>query len=84
MNFKVALVGLLASVSSASAFTPPKAFVVDNSKNRVVGGKPAISETDPTQHAALWIPPMKMVAGGAERAYGDDYYDGKSSALFAT
>ena len=21
--------------------------------------------------------PMSMVAGGAERAYGDDYYDGK-------
>lgn len=24
----------------------------------------------------LWRPPMKMVAGGAERAYGEEYYDG--------
>ena len=23
-----------------------------------------------------WRAPMKMVAGGAERAYGEDYYDG--------
>ena len=24
-----------------------------------------------------WRAPMQMVAGGAERAYGEDYYDGK-------
>lgn len=75
MNFKYALVGLVATASSASAFTPPKPFGLERykiAKQEIESG-----EKDPTQHPALWRPPMKMVAGGAERAYGDDYYDGK-------
>jgi hypothetical protein len=28
------------------------------------------------QQSPLWRPPMKMVAGGAERAYGQEYYEG--------
>lgn len=76
MNFKVAVVGLLASASSVSAFSP-KAFGIDSAK--IIRDNKSIRSTDvdPSQHPALWIPPkMKMVAGGAERAYGDDYYDG--------
>jgi hypothetical protein len=75
MNFKYAVVGLIGLAGSTSAFTPPKPFGVERYKI----GKQEIEsvEKDPTQHPALWRPPMKMVAGGAERAYGDDYYDGK-------
>jgi hypothetical protein len=25
----------------------------------------------------LWIPPIKMAAGGAEKAYGEEYYEGE-------
>ena len=89
MNFKVAVAGLLAAsrtVSVVSAFSP-KPFGMenpsklhlppnDNNKN----GKIDSSVVPPQNHPALWVPPtksMKMVAGGAERAYGDDYYDGR-------
>ena len=33
----------------------------------------------PQQHASEtggWRSPLQMVAGGAEKAYGEDYYDG--------
>ena len=35
-----------------------------------------------TQAASgLWVPP-KMAAGGAERAYGDEYYEGMFVSRF--
>ena len=62
MKFQVALLTLLAA--SAEAFSP-KAFVPKSSlKNEGASG------------SDLWRPPMNMVAGGAERAYGDEYYEG--------
>lgn len=70
MKFQVAIIGLIAGSCGVTAFTPPKPFGLEKL------AKLPVSE-DPTQHSALWRPPMKMVAGGAERAYGDDYYDGK-------
>jgi hypothetical protein len=65
MKFQIALISLLAT--SAAAFSP-KPFVTP-SKSLV---------TSSPEHSALWRPPMKnhMVAGGAEKAYGEEYYDG--------
>ena len=61
----------LALASTADAFKPT-AFVSKKIST------PSLSND--------WRPGMKMVAGGAERAYGDDYYEGKlpSSLLRAT
>jgi hypothetical protein len=61
MKFQIALMSLLAA--TATAFSP-RAIVTPN-KNKA-----------PEQHSALWRPPMNMVAGGAEKAYGQEYYDG--------
>jgi hypothetical protein len=66
MKFQIALISLWAS--SAAAFSP-KPFVTP-SKSLV---------TSSPEHATLWKPPSKnleMVAGGAEKAYGEEYYDG--------
>ena len=52
----------LALASTADAFKPA-AFV----PKRIV--TPALSND--------WRPGMKMVAGGAEKAYGEEYYEGK-------
>lgn len=70
MKFKVAVLSLL--VASAQAFSP-KAFVPKSALNNNNNGSP---------NSELWRPPMNtnMVAGGAERAYGDEYYDGKAAA----
>jgi hypothetical protein len=68
MKSQIALIALLAS--SAAAFSP-KPFVTP-SKSLVT------SSSD--QHPGLWTPPkrnLEMVAGGAEKAYGEEYYDGK-------
>lgn len=62
MNLRVALVGLLAS--SAVAFSLKKLSL------------PGSPMTSSVSSSPLWRPPMNMVAGGAERAYGDEYYDG--------
>jgi len=64
MNFRVALLLLLAG--SVSAFSP-KAFV----PKRVLPTLNTDSASTPS-----WKTPMNMVAGGAERAYGEEYYDG--------
>jgi|Transcript_6209 ATP-dependent Clp protease protease subunit len=65
VNFKVAALCLAASIfsQSATAFTP-KAFVPKSVTKPV------------TASDALWRPPMNMVAGGAEKAYGEEYYEG--------
>ena len=66
MKFQIALIALLAS--SAAAFSP-KPFVTPS--------KSLVTSVD--QHPGLWTPPkrnLEMVAGGAEKAYGEEYYDG--------
>ncbi len=66
MKFQIALFALLAS--SAAAFSP-KSFVTPS--------KSLVTSSD--QHSALWTPPkrnLEMVAGGAEKAYGEQHYDG--------
>lgn len=65
MKFKVSVLSLLAA--SAHAFSP-KAFVPKKTNT----GSPS---------SELWRPPMNtnMAAGGAERAYGDEYYEGASN-----
>jgi hypothetical protein len=67
MKFHIALIGLL--TASAAAFSP---------KPLVPASKSIITSSSP-EHSALWTPPKKgvnMVAGGAEKAYGEEYYDG--------
>jgi hypothetical protein len=66
MKFQIALIALLAS--SAAAFSP---------KPLVTPSKSLVTSAD--QHPGLWTPPkrnLEMVAGGAEKAYGEEYYDG--------
>jgi hypothetical protein len=66
MKFQIALIGML--VASASAFSPKP--IVPASKSLI---------TSSPEHSALWTPPkkgMNMVAGGAEKVYGEEYYDG--------
>lgn len=62
MKFQVALLSLLAI--SAEAFSP-KAFVPKTTTTNNGGA-----------NSELWRPPMNMVAGGAEKAYGEEYYEG--------
>ena len=60
------------------ANTPPPS-ILTSSPDRLSTSrsKPTMEEADVQNHPALWRPPaMKMAAGGAERAYGDEYYDG--------
>jgi hypothetical protein len=54
----------------AQVFQPANHAVLSNDDNK--HKQTSTSTTNP------WIVPrtMSMVAGGAERAYGDDYYDG--------
>jgi hypothetical protein len=66
---KITVASLL--VSSASAFSP-KTFGVTPKKTAT----PTVITSNPASHPALWRPPMQMVAGGAEKAYGEEYYDG--------
>jgi hypothetical protein len=71
MKFQTALMFML--TSGASAFSP-KAFGARKS------GLVVPSSGDGAQSSGLWTPP-KMVAGGAERAYGQEYYEGKCTLL---
>ena len=64
-----AILGLVAS--TAQAFSP-KNFVPQPGSGVLVPG--SSENTD----SGLWRPPMNMVAGGAERAYGQEYYEGKT------
>lgn len=63
MKIKASILCLLAS--GASAFSP-KGFSPNKSGVMV-----------PDNNSPLWRPP-NMVAGGAERAYGQEYYEGAS------
>jgi hypothetical protein len=90
MKFSVAAVAACAlSASTAAAFSPtPLANTpsILTSANSWTSKEPVKNDLlDPSAHPALWRPPlkssMKMVAGGAERAYGDEYYDGECEML---
>lgn len=69
MKLKIAVLGLLASTAQVATAFSPKAFV------------PKKSLVTP-QSPDVWRPPMNMVAGGAEKAYGEEYYDGEQKYLF--
>lgn len=64
MKLHVALLGLLLA-STAEAFSP-KPLVT----------KMAELTKDVTPNSGVWRAPMNMVAGGAERAQRDEYYEG--------
>jgi hypothetical protein len=68
MNLKLALIGLLSSASTAYGFSP-------------VGKNPLLNQVMQAREnvaasQSQWRPPMNMVAGGAEKAYGQEYYEG--------
>jgi hypothetical protein len=66
---KATLLGVLLLASSSDAFS------INPHKTAVQ--KALVSAQEATT-VAQWRAPMNMVAGGAERAYGDDYYEGES------
>ena len=68
MKFTAAVVCLLAG--GASAFSP-RGFVANKSGLMVPP-----SAQDDSNSPLTTRPPMNMVAGGAERAYGQEYYEG--------
>jgi len=73
MNLRLALFGLLAG--SATAFTPQQKPFGLTKKSPTTNSPLLLSDNEKTKNG-LWRPPMNMVAGGAEKAYGDEYYDG--------
>jgi hypothetical protein len=80
MKFNVAVVGLFAVLgcTDVSAFSP-RNFVSNKSGLMIpiIGNlKEQQQQEKEKQQSPLWRPPMKMVAGGAERAYGQEYYEG--------
>ena len=60
--------------STAQAFSP-KAFIPRPGSGVLVPGGSDNNDGE------LWRPPMNMVAGGAERAYGQEYYEGKENIV---
>ena len=71
MKFLSTILSAALLASSADAFSPAKQFGVKPG-NKIA--RPTIVSQSET-HPALWKPPQ-MVAGGAEKAYGEEYYDG--------
>ena len=65
MKIKIAVIGLLACTFHVATAFSPKAFV------------PKSQSLVTPQSPGVWRPPMNMVAGGAEKAYGEEYYDGE-------
>jgi hypothetical protein len=74
MKFYAAVVALSAVLAGTevSAFSP-RNFISNKSGLMVPSTGTSMEQQ---QQSSLWIPPMKMVAGGAERAYGQEYYEG--------
>jgi hypothetical protein len=74
MKFRSAVAGLFAVLgcTDVSAFSPRN--VVANKSGLMVPSASTLKELQ--QQSPLWRPPMNMVAGGAERAYGQEYYEG--------
>jgi hypothetical protein len=68
MKFQASVLCLLAT--GAAAFSPRQSFVTRNS------GLVVPTAEDESSNSPLWRPP-KMVAGGAERAHGQEYYEGE-------
>jgi hypothetical protein len=70
MRFSLAVLGSLVAMSSqgAAAFAPKAFGVVPNA----VTPQNVVQTKDDKSNRF----PLAMVAGGAERAYRDDYYDG--------
>jgi hypothetical protein len=73
MKFYSTVVGFFAVLgcTEVSAFSPTN--FVSNKSGLMV---PSTSKEQQQQQSPLWRPPMNMVAGGAERAYGQEYYEG--------
>jgi hypothetical protein len=79
MKFYSAVVACLfaasVSVEQASAFSPRN--YAPNKSGLMVPNSNEGSSTQQSSKSGLWTPnAMKMVAGGAERAYGQEYYEG--------
>ena len=71
---KSALAGLLMGIAgTADAFSISPHSTLVQKLGRVHDDDAAAAAS--TNYSS-WRAPMKMVAGGAERAYGEDYYDG--------
>ena len=73
MKFTAALTCLLAT--GAAAFSP-KSYVPNKSGLMV---PPTAQDGASNNNSPLWRPGMNvdMVAGGAERSYGQEYYEGR-------
>jgi hypothetical protein len=80
MKFYAAVVALSAVLAGTevSAFSP-RNFISNKSGLMVPSTGTSMEQQQQQQQSSLWIPPMKMVAGGAERAYGQEYYEGAFS-----
>lgn len=73
---KSALVGLLMGIAgTADAFSISPHTALVQKLGRVQDDATSAVAAASTNYSS-WRAPMKMVAGGAERAYGEDYYDG--------
>jgi hypothetical protein len=70
MKFDLAVVYLLGVVGSVHAFAPPQPIFSHASAS--ISLSSALFPSSPASSRTF----IRMVAGGAERAYGDDYYDG--------
>jgi hypothetical protein len=68
---KIAAAVLCALATGASAFSPQKGFVSRKSGLIV---PPSAQDEQSSSSSPLVAP--NMVAGGAERAYGQEYYEG--------
>lgn len=87
MKFTLAaIVGLLAALDGVSAFSP-KGYVPSKSGLMVPSSSSSSSSTttsttavpgdnNGSNNSPLWRSGMQMVAGGAERSYGQEYYEG--------
>lgn len=92
MNLRLACVAMLATSTAAfapSAFGVPKlarkqqqtvtavpASMTSQQQQQLISLGQSRSSIRGSSRLFAWRPPMNMVAGGAERAYGDEYYDG--------
>jgi hypothetical protein len=72
MNYRLALLGLLAGSCSGAAAFSPKAFG-QTTKKIAEAAEPTLW----TPRSASMMTTTKMVAGGAERGTQDEYYDGE-------
>jgi hypothetical protein len=62
----------VASSSGRSGLIVPSSFSESPSSSSTEDGN-----SSNNHRPSLWRPGMKMVAGGAERSYGQEYYEGE-------